>query len=286
MDFEVDACTSDLGRAPDFSNFTKAEPLFSVIFYRDFSGRRMIWTETHALLSISAAMKGQLMRISVALDAALSHALKSMKQTPAEHSVENHHEARRSWPGNYALVAVAIVGAIGLGRLAHHVATPGPETNGGIIVRSEVASLWLHPALFELAQRPSESPCRSLQEFRQYAEEWGLEKAWYVITVKVTQTNGEMLLLTTICRPYEMDSSKYLDFLSVLATAAGKPPANLSTDFRDAKIGVIPDYLLDADPRATLDELRMQELLPGQDTALKPGSCRSMKRIGSSGASQ
>jgi hypothetical protein len=169
-------------------------------------------------------------------------------------------------------VAVAIAGAAGLVRLAHHALTPRAEGSGGIVLHNEVISVWLHPAFLDLAHHPSESAaCRSLEGLRRYAEARGLEKAWYVITVKGFQSNGETTVVSLIRRPYELVEPFYVEFPRILALAAGNPPRDPMTDFTRAKVGVIPDRLRDADPRAALDELRLMEDLPGQETATRAG---------------
>jgi hypothetical protein len=198
---------------------------------------------------------------------AFSRAFQPFEHPPMNRSAGNPRDIRHSLAGGFMLLAVAIGGAIGLGRLAHHVATPATETNGGILVRSEVVSLWLHPALFDLAERPAEPARRSYQAFRRFAEERGIQRAWYVSTVKGFQINGQTILLTTICRPYEMDSSRFLDFSNVLDSVAGNPPGNLSINYATAKIGVIPDYLLAVDPRSALEELNLLEHLPDPEMA-------------------
>ncbi len=160
-----------------------------------------------------------------------------------------------------------MAGAIGLVRLAYHVTTLASERHGGIIIRNEVISLWMHRALFDLAHRPEYStPCRSLEEFRRYAEERGLEKAWYVLTIRAFQVDGGTAVISTIRRPYEMNESYYSEFPDILATAAGKPPRNSPIDFTKAKVGVIPRRFLDADPRAVVEDLRMLESRPSKET--------------------
>ncbi len=142
-----------------------------------------------------------------------------------------------------------MAGAIGLIRLARHVMTAESPSNGGIVVRNEVISLWMHPALFDLAQRPCESAaCRSREGFRRYAGARGLEKAWYVITAKGFQINGETMVVSTIRRPYDMSEPFYSEFPGILAIAAGKAPRDPMTDFTKAKVGIIPSRFLDADP--------------------------------------
>jgi hypothetical protein len=178
----------------------------------------------------------------------------------------NQPGTRRGWLGTAWLVAAAIAGAVGLVRLAYHVTTPQSEGNGGIIVHNEVISLWLYPRLLELALCPEDAAaCRTREGFRRYAEDQGLEKAWYVITSRGYQVNGETVVLTTIRRPYDLNEPFYPEFLGILALAAGKPPRDWPVDFSKAKIGVIPTRLLDADPRAALNELRMLEQQPGRE---------------------
>jgi hypothetical protein len=199
---------------------------------------------------------------------ALPSAFESRQHQPAAPPAQNPSGIDQSWQGKAGLLAVAMLGAVGLVRLADHVTTPQSEGNGGIIVRNELISLWVYPGLLELAQCPEDvAACRTLEGYRQYAEERGLEKAWYVITSRGYQVNGETAVLTTIRRPYDLNEPFYAEFPGVLAIAAGKPPHNPLTDFSRVKVGVIPDRLLDADPRAVLDELRMLEDQPAQGTA-------------------
>jgi hypothetical protein len=152
------------------------------------------------------------------------------------------------------------MGAIALTRLAYHVTTPQSEGNGGIIVHSEVISLWIHPALLDLAQRPADlDACWSLNGFRQLAQERGLEKAWYVFTVKGLQVNGETIVLTTIRRPYDLLEAEYSEFSAILAIAAGNAPPYPFAGLAGVEARIVPGRFRAADPRAILDELRMLE---------------------------
>jgi hypothetical protein len=172
---------------------------------------------------------------------------------------------RRSWLEMIVLVAFALAGTVGLARLAHHVTARKEEGNGGIIVRSEVISLWMHPALFDLAYLPHDAAARrSFAGYRKYIEDLGQEKAWYVITVKGFQANGETIILTTVRRPYEMLEPLFPEFLDILALAAAKPPTYPATDFSRVKVGVIPTRLLNADPCEALSELSTLEPRPSE----------------------
>ena len=201
----------------------------------------------------------------------------NLRLSPASESLQHHRQAtppaqnpphtRRSWSGRAGLLVVAIIGAAVLARLADHVTTPESEGNGGIIIRNELISLWFYPGLLELAQCPEDfAVCRTVEGYRRYAEERRLEKAWYVITSRGFQVNGETVVLTTIRRPYDLSEPFYAEFPGIVAVAAGKPPHDPLTDFSKVKVGVIPSRFLHSDPRAVLDELRMLEDQPAQRT--------------------
>jgi hypothetical protein len=186
---------------------------------------------------------------------------------------------RHSWSEAIALLAVAVAGTVALVQLAYHVTTPQSEGNGGIIVRTEVVSLWMHPAHFDLAQHPAQlAACRSLDGYRRYAEQRGLEKAWYVITTKSFQINGHIEVISTITKPYEMIEPYYSEFLGILALAAGHPPQYASIDFMNAKVCVIPNRLLHANARTVLDELRMLEDIPQPQIPTNRVTSRSASR--------
>lgn len=198
--------------------------------------------------------------------ASLPHAVAPQEKKLPGSSLANRAGTRCSWLRTAALAAVAIAGAAGLTRLAHHVTTPQSEGNGGIIIRNELISLWFYPGLLELAHSPEElAACRTLEGFRRYAEDHGLEKAWYVITSRGYQVNGETVVLTTIRRPYDLNEPFYAEFPALLAIAAGKPPNDPLTGFSKDKVRVIPRRFLDAEPRAVLDELRMLERRPDEE---------------------
>ena len=150
---------------------------------------------------------------------------------------------------------------------AHHVTTPQSEGNGGIIIRNELISLRLDPGLLDLARCPEDAAaCQTLEGFRRYAEKMGLEKARYVIISRGYQVNGETIVLSTIRRPYDLIEPYYPEFLDILAIAAENPCHHPLIDHSRGKVGVIPDHLLDADPRAVADELRMLDDQPAQGT--------------------
>jgi hypothetical protein len=103
-------------------------------------------------------------------------------------------------------------------------------------MRNKVISRWILPALYVLAQRPSDSAaCRWREGFRRYAVERGLEKAWYVITIEGFQIKSETMVYSMIRRPFDMTEPYYFEFPNILATAAGQPPGDPITDFHQGQ---------------------------------------------------
>jgi hypothetical protein len=97
--------------------------------------------------------------------------------------------------------------------LADHVTKPEPGSGAnshvdrpgnGINVRSEVLRIRLHPALYKLAlDRSNSGAWQSPQAFKEFAAEHGLQRAWYSLSVRLTQGNGEVLVTHVNRRPYE-----------------------------------------------------------------------------------
>ena len=179
-------------------------------------------------------------------------------ELPAKHASESWYR----WLEVAALVGVTVGGIYGLGRFARHVASPKAERNISIINPSEVVSLWLHPALYELATGPDAAAVRSYGAFRRYAEEHALERVWYVFTVRAIESDGKAVVIHTIRKPYELGAASFSEVLDVLATVAGHPPSRAITDFSTAAVRIIPDRLLGVEPRKALDELQRLEHLP------------------------
>ncbi len=129
---------------------------------------------------------------------------------------------------------------------------------------SEVLSIWLHPVLYKLAQVPADAAtARSHEAYRLLAKQRGIEDAWYIITVRLTQTDGTSAVTPTIRWPSELPPPFFSEFGDVMATAAGSPPRYdplyKNTDFSTAKVQIIPVRLLAEDPHKALDNLRMLE---------------------------
>jgi hypothetical protein len=174
-----------------------------------------------------------------------------------------------SRPEIITMVVIAILGIGGLSALTVSVTRPEQESPyAGITVRHECVSLWLHPALHDLARRLAESAeLQSREAFVRNAEQPGLKNAWYIITLRLVQANGKSAILPRIQRPYEYLPAFSTEFPDVLATAAGRPPHSADVDYSRAEVGIVPARLLSLDPREALEELRMLERLPTARTA-------------------
>jgi hypothetical protein len=161
------------------------------------------------------------------------------------------------------LAAVAAGGACGLVRLGYHVTSAPQQNNDGLIMQQYARSIWLHPMFLELARRPSElAECQTRESYRRFADSRHLQNAWYLITIKGVQINGETVILPTIRRPYEMSEQYFPEFLGVLALADGKRPAGPFVYLATAKVNVIPPDLLDKEPRNVVDQLRRLDAAP------------------------
>jgi hypothetical protein len=157
----------------------------------------------------------------------------------------------RSWGDKVLMVFVIVAAAIAFARFdfraggprqaAENVSPPG----SGAIVGAEVLHLWIPEALIDLAAH---------EDLQILLEQKGQEDLWYAITVRGHQANGDPADITFIRHPYS-DPANLQEFLVVLATTKGKPPADSIVDFSTAEIHVLPRELLNRDPRETLKEL-------------------------------
>jgi len=82
----------------------------------------------------------------------------------------------------------------------------------------------------------------------------GLNAAWYALTYRGYQVNGESAEITQVRRMSEMPDH-FEEFQDVLATAAGNRARSEAREFSRATIHVIPDSLLNADPLKAITEL-------------------------------
>jgi hypothetical protein len=147
-------------------------------------------------------------------------------------------------------------------------AAPAPEgpPGSGIISRSEVIAIRMPRALRDLARDQAGSPVdHSPEELQVDLGRDGCRAAWYALTYRVHQVNGESGEITQIRRLSE--AADHLDELhAVMATAAGRPPRSEGRDFSQARVEVIPDTLQAVDPREAITRL-MAEPVVGDESS-------------------
>jgi hypothetical protein len=173
------------------------------------------------------------------------------------------------WTGGAA--AVVIASLVGLTWVGHHAGAPDPEDppGSGIIIRTEVTSIWVPQALCDLARHRTGPPVdRSPEELQTYLGRNGWSAAWYALTYRGHQVNGGFREITQIRRLSE--AADHLDELrAVMATAAGKPPRFEGGDFSHARVEVIPDTLQTVDPREAITRLLAEPVVG--DKSSPPG---------------
>jgi hypothetical protein len=173
-------------------------------------------------------------------------------------SIESIRAAGRSllrfqtnWGRTVVMAIVFAAGVIGLARLSVHVARQAEKQDtadrpdAGIIVRTEVLSLWLPQTLIERAKH------QSLQQFLKLPDQ---DDMWYAVTMRLHQVNGHFEDTTFIRRPCD-DPNHMEELLQILATVAGNPPRSPVVDFREASVHCIPRELLKREPRKLMAEL-------------------------------
>jgi hypothetical protein len=167
----------------------------------------------------------------------------------------------RSWGDKVLILAVIFAAAIALTRLDSRVIRPGraveaeDQPGSGIIVRAEVVHLWLPKTLLDEAQlQPISAVARSHREARSLPEPLWRQKLWYALTVRGHQQNGRHADVTYFIHPYR-DPEHFSDFLKALATAAGHPPIDSTSDFSKAEVHIIPGELSEREPSEVVKEL-------------------------------
>jgi hypothetical protein len=161
-----------------------------------------------------------------------------------------------------ALIGVLCVGAaIGLTRLASAPSRPrahaeyiGPPSSG-ITVRTELADIWLPRELYELAQRRAGNPVPLSDE------EWARERQqrrdgnlWYALSDRLYQVDGRVAEVTTIYFPgrFPRQSDRLLEVVQAIAE---RSPRGSDSERSKASFHVIPDALLELEPRDAVAEL-------------------------------
>ena len=159
------------------------------------------------------------------------------------------------------MVLVIACGTMGLSRFAtsvtqlrHNIAN-GDQPGGGIIVRSEVLQIWLPETLVGLAKLQSRSGVlQTHEDLAGYLEDRGERDLWYALTVRSYLVDGGLDDTTFIRHPFR-EPERFSELLGILAVAAGSPHAGAGTELDSALNHVVPDRLLEHDPRDAMAEL-------------------------------
>jgi hypothetical protein len=166
------------------------------------------------------------------------------------------------------LLAICVIGggSLALTLVAHHSARharePEPEFHGGggIIERTELLHLWLPRTLIELAQgQTGPSPMHTHQGLQGILEARRQRDLWYALTFRAHQVNGEFVDVTFIRWPYS-DSGRFAELIDVMAVAAGEPPVDPAFGSANPTVSVLPDHLLNCEPRDVMRDALATEL--------------------------
>jgi hypothetical protein len=183
------------------------------------------------------------------------------------------NRARNTRPKAVALVAIlfqkavtAAVGIVGIAVLvcvSFQAGAPGPEDprGSGTIVRTEVTALWIPRALRDVAQAEGgASVFRSPEAVHTELERRGLNDAWYALTYRGYQVNGDSAEITQVRRISEAPAH-IEEFQDMMAMAAGHPPHHEGGEFTYVKVEIIPDTLLTGDPLKAASQLVSERAL-------------------------
>jgi hypothetical protein len=146
---------------------------------------------------------------------------------------------------------------MGLTWAGHHASMPDPEDRpgSGIVMRTEVAAVWVPQALCNLARLEAGHRAHfTPQEVQTFLEKHGWQTASYALTYRGLQVNGEFGELTQI--RFLSEAADHLDeFRAVMATAAGRPPNFEDGDYSHSNVELIPDTLQPFSPREAMTRL-------------------------------
>jgi hypothetical protein len=152
---------------------------------------------------------------------------------------------------------VVIAGIVGLVYVSFQARSPGPadRPGSGIFVRTEVTALWVPRALRDVAQGEAVTAVfRSPETLQTELKRRGLNDAWYALTYRGYQVNGDRAEITQVRRISEA-YAHVEEFRDMMAMAAGHPPRHERREFSQVKVEIIPDTLLNADPRKAVSQL-------------------------------
>ena len=120
------------------------------------------------------------------------------------------NRARNGGPKAIAVIAIlfqwagtAVVGIVVLVSASFRARSPGPEDapGSGIVMRTEVTTLWIpRPFAMWPKVRPADLVTRSPEALQTELERRGLNDAWYALTYRYYQVNGDSAEITQVRR--------------------------------------------------------------------------------------
>ena len=164
---------------------------------------------------------------------------------------------------------VVISGIVGLVYVSFQARSRGPadRPGSGIVVRTEVTALWIPRALCDVAQGEAGTAVfRSPEALQTELKRRGLNDAWYALTYRGYQVNGDSAEITQVRRITEA-YAHVEEFRDMMAMAAGHPPRHEGREFSQVKVEIIPDTLLNADPLKAVSQLIPERALLPEQTA-------------------
>jgi hypothetical protein len=142
--------------------------------------------------------------------------------------------------------------------------TPVPEAvsqaddqaGGGVDETAEIVEIWLPRALYNLVhEKPGALSVDWSAELRSRLKGNGSAPVWIAFRVRHYSRDGRSTDVRHFSYPCDETGPAFQQCLDLLVTAAGKPPHYPTVDFSTAKVGVIPERLIERNPRDVVDEL-------------------------------
>jgi hypothetical protein len=179
------------------------------------------------------------------------------------------------------LAKIMVVLCMVLGLRWVHLHAPGPaevsraddRPGGGVEERSEIVEIWLPRALYNLVHDETGTVSMgSGAELRSRLRGSGSARVWIAFRVRHFSRDGRSTDIRHFSYPCDESGPTFRQCLDLLATAAGKPPHYPTVDFSAAKVGIIPDPLIQRNARDVLDELMPATPPPAATTSSSASS--------------
>jgi hypothetical protein len=204
-------------------------------------------------------------------------------QSNLERNTVSFGSQRRSRRELAVLITAAIAGSIGLAWLSISVTKPKPrslsERLRGNIASTEPVAMFIPAVLNRLAtELPDLNQLTTHEGACTWLQQHGLEKLWYAVIYKVTESDGRVSIMPVYARPFET-ASRMPEFRAVIATIRGHPPRNGLVDYAGATVSQMPEELAVGEPSTAMGELVSQWQEAEERIALNPQSIAAPAEI-------